>query len=339
MGDTLPPYWGEILTPPALSYLQAKQSVARKQSPPWAVMPNKAVESPKTKCSSSKGRHHCSFRCGCNTSTPECPDSTSAKKPSSSKDLVLKEQDKSPWSCGSCKCGHSPSPSAKSDGCKQKEATQKTPTNSTPPSPSAPVGLMAFTVPQDPTVRQPSSILPPSPQPPWVLVPLDNGDLESRCSLSLLYTSPGFNLPEQPVTGLSNLTPSIPSLAGSHQVSSTWPASIFTPGPSSPHLTIDQANSLYKLATECQGLDIKLAKKFQVLSALEAIHHNSIQGMVHETPTLGCSARETAYFAIIWDGVPDDEHEATTHCLCSEANVTWKEMHEVMYNHQLHYDG
>ena len=175
--DTLPPYWGEILTPLALSYLQAKQSEATKQSPPWAVMPNIAVESPKTKCSSSKGRHHCSFRHGCNTSTPKCPDSTSAKKPSSSKDPVLKEQDKSPWSHGSCKCGHSPSPSAKSDGCKQKEATQKTPANSTPPSPSAPVGLMAFTVPQDPTTKlHPPSIT----STPWVLVPLDSGDLHLK---------------------------------------------------------------------------------------------------------------------------------------------------------------
>ena len=61
--------------------------------------------------------------------------------------------------------------------------------------------------------------------------------------------------------------------------------------------------------------------------------------MAHETLILGCSAWEAAYLAIIWDRVPDDECEATTHCLTSETDVTWKEMHEVMYNHQLHYDG
>ena len=122
-------------------------------------------------------------------------------------------------------------------------------------------------------------------------------------------------------------------------MSSTWLASIFTSGPSSPYLTIDQANSLYKLAAECQAFCIKLAKKFQVLSGLEAMHHNSIQGRAHETLTLGCLAQETTYFAITWDRVLDDEHEATARCLCSEADVTWKEMHEVMYNHQLHYDG
>ena len=122
-------------------------------------------------------------------------------------------------------------------------------------------------------------------------------------------------------------------------MSSTRPAGIFTPGPSSPHLTVDQANSLYRLATECQALGIKLAKKFQVLSGLEAMHHNSIQGTVHEMLTLGHSAQEAAYFAIIWDRISHDECEATTCHLHSEADVAWKEMHKVMYNHQIHYDG
>ena len=122
-------------------------------------------------------------------------------------------------------------------------------------------------------------------------------------------------------------------------MSSTWPASVLTPGLSSPHLTINQANSVYRVATECQVLGIKLAKKFQVLSGLEAIHHNSIQCTVHEMLTLGHSAWEATYFAILWDRVPDDECEATTCHLCSEADVAWKEMHEVMYNYQLHYDG
>ena len=163
---------------------------------------------------------------------------------------------------------------------------------------------------------------------------------ESRCLLvSKLYTSPGFNLPGQPTAGPGNLTPSIPSLTASHHVSSTWPAGVFTSGPPYPHLTIDQANSLYKLAVECQVLSFKLAKKFQVLSGLEAMHHNSIQGMGHETLTLGHSAWEAAYFAIIQDRVPDGKCKATTQCLHSEADTAWKKMNEVMYNHQLHYDG
>ena len=67
------------------------------------------------------------------------------------------------------------------------------------------------------------------------------------------------------------------------------------------------------------------------------MHCNSIQGMAHETLTLGCLAQEAAYSSIMWDRVPDDEREAMTHHLHSEADVAWKEMHEVMYNHQLHY--
>ena len=114
----LPPYQGEIPTPLAPSYLQAKQSEATKWSPTQAVMPTMAAESSKTKSSSRKGGHHHSSGRGSNTSTPKCPDSTSAKKPSSSKEQVPKEQDKSLMSHGSHKCGRSPTPPAKSNECK-----------------------------------------------------------------------------------------------------------------------------------------------------------------------------------------------------------------------------
>ena len=121
-------------------------------------------------------------------------------------------------------------------------------------------------------------------------------------------------------------------------MSSTWPTGMFTSRPSSPHLTIDQTNSIFKLAAECQVLDIKLAKQFQVLSGLEAMHCNSIQGTAHKTLTQRHSALEAAYSAILRDRVSKAECKAMTHHLCSEADAAWKEMHEVMYNHQLHYD-
>ena len=156
--------------------------------------------------------------------------------------------------------------------------------------------------------------------------------------MASIYTNPNFNLPGYPPAGPDNLTPTVPSLAGSHHMSSTWPTGMFISRPSSPHLTIDQANSVFKLVAECQALGIKLAKQFQVLSRLEAMHHNSIQGMVHETLTLGCSAWEAAYLAILWDGVSEAECEAMTRHLRSEADVAWKKMHGVMYNHQLHYN-
>ena len=340
-GIHLPPYRSEIPAPLAPSYLQAKQPKTTKWSLLWAMTLNPAVESPKTKHSGSKDRHHCSSGHSSNTSTPKCPDTTSAKKPSSSKKPALNEQDKSPRCCGSHKCGCSPSPSAESVRHKWKKVcTEDTHAlNSTLPISSS--GFDGFHSPtgshSDVTELQPSSI---------TSTPLGLGtpqqwrstSEESRHSLASLYTSPCFNFLGHPVAGPSNLTTSVPSLTGSHHVSSTWPTSMFTSGPSSPHLTIDQANSLFKLATECQALSVKLAKQFQVLLGIEAMHCNSIQGTAHETLTLRCSAREAAYSAILWDRVPEDEHEAMTCHLCLEADAARKEMHEVMYNHQLQYD-
>ena len=75
-----------------------------------------------------------------------------------------------------------------------------------------------------------------------------------------------------------------------------------------------------------------------MLSGLEAIHRNSIQGTAHEMLTLQHSTWEATYAAILQDDVMEAEHEATTHCLHSKADATWKKMHEVMYNHHLEYD-
>ena len=262
-GIHLPPYRSEIPAPQAPSYLQARQPKTTMRSPPRANTPNPAVESPKAKCSSGKGGHHRSSGCSSNTSTPKHPDSTSAKKPSSSKEPTLNKQERSPRSHGSRKCGRSPSISTESVGCKWKGVcTEDTCTlNSTLPVSSS--AFDSFCSPtgfhSDVTELQPSSI---------TSTPLGLGtprqwqttSEESRHSLALFYTSPSFNFPGHPVVGPGNLTPSIPSLAGSHHVSSTWPASMFMSGPSSPHLTIDQANSLFKLATECQALGIKTSK-------------------------------------------------------------------------------
>ena len=111
----------------------------------------------------------------------------------------------------------------------------------------------------------------------------------SRHSSALLFASSSFNLPGYPSVGLGSLTPSVPSITGSQHISSTWPPNLFPSRPLTPWLTIDQANSIFGLASECQALSVRLAKDFQVLSGLEAIHHNSIQGMAHEMITLGHS--------------------------------------------------
>ena len=138
--------------------------------------------------------------------------------------------------------------------------------------------------------------------------------------------------------GLGSLTSSVPSITGSQHTSSTWPPNLVPSRPSPLWLTIDQANSIFGLASECQALGVRLAEDFQGLSGLEAIHHNSIQGMVHEMLTLGHSTREATYTAVLWDDIMEVECEATTRHLHSKADATWKKMHEVMYNHQLEYD-
>ena len=114
---------------------------------------------------------------------------------------------------------------------------------------------------------------------------------DSKHSSASLFASSSFNLPGYPAIGLGGLTPSVPSIVGSQHISSTWPPNLFPSGPSTPQLTIDQANSIFGLASECQALGIRLAKDFQVLSGLEAIHCNSVQGTVHEMLTLGCSTQ------------------------------------------------
>ena len=234
----------------------------------------------------------------------------------------------------SCKCGPSPSLSAKSVGCKWKDVRMEgnCTLNSTLPVSSntfdslhSPMGSYS-----DVTEPLPTSI---------TSTPLGFGGSrqwqtmsdESRHSVASIYTSWNFNLPGYPAVGPGNLTATVPSLAGSHHMLSTWPPSMFTSGPSSPHLTIDQANSIFKLVAECQALGIKLAKEFQVLSGLEAMHCNSIQGMAHETLTLGRLAWEAAHSAILQDRVSEAECEAMTRHLCSEADTAWKGMHEVMY--------
>ena len=236
-GIHLPPYQGEIPTPPAPSYLQARQPKVTKWSPPRAATPNPSVESLKTKCSGSKGRTHCSSGRSSSTSTLKHPDSTSAKKPSSSKEPALNEQEKSPRAHSSHKHGRSPSPSIKSVTCKRKEVfTEDTHTlNST-----LPISSSAFNGLHSPmgSHSNVTKLLPPS----ITLTPLGLGGPrqwrttsdECRHSLASVYTSPGFNLPGYPAAGPSNLTPTVPSLTGSHHVLSTWPSGVFTQAILSP---------------------------------------------------------------------------------------------------------
>ena len=120
-GIHLPPYWGEIPTPPAPSYQQARQPKVTKWSSPRAAIPSPPVELPKAKHSGGKGSPHHGLGHSSNMSTPKHPNSTSTKKPSSSQGPTSNGQERSPKVCRSCKHGHSPSLSTESVGCKWKD--------------------------------------------------------------------------------------------------------------------------------------------------------------------------------------------------------------------------
>ena len=113
-GIHLPTYQGEIPVLLAPLYWQVREIEVTKQSPPKVITTDLLVESAKTTHSTGKGVPHHSSGCGSNTSTPKCPDSTLAKKPSGSKEPILNSQKKSPKACSAHKCSHSASSSARS---------------------------------------------------------------------------------------------------------------------------------------------------------------------------------------------------------------------------------
>ena len=114
----LPVFQGEVPVPPAPFYQQVREPTATKQSPHWVAALDTPAESPKAKHSSSKSGPQQGSRCSSNTSTPKCPDSMSAKKPSCPKESTLDDQVKSPKARSSHKCDRLPSPTSGSARCK-----------------------------------------------------------------------------------------------------------------------------------------------------------------------------------------------------------------------------
>ena len=337
----LPTFQEEIPMPPAPFYRQGSKPAAAKQSPHRAAAPDTSVESPKTRFSSSKSGPPRGTGHGSNTSTLKCPDSTSTKKPSHPQEstpdhLVKYLQAHSSW-----KHGHSPSPAAESDGGKQRDLRR---IDSTMVNTTLPIGSSTMDTFCSPTGSLSEVVEPLAPSitstPLGKAGPREGRTIssDSRHSSALLFASLSFNLPGLPSMGFGSITPLVPSIAGSHHILSTWPPNSFPSGPSTLRLTIDQATSIFGLAFECQALSVRLAKDFQTLSGLEAIHRNSVQGMAHEMLTLGHSAQEATYMAILQDDITEAECEDMTHRLHSEADAAWKKMHELMYNHQLEYD-
>ena len=154
-----------------------------------------------------------------------------------SKEPISNSQEKSPKACSSCKHGCFHSPATESVGCKWEDVhTEDSSTlNTTLPISSSMFDSLCSPMGSYSDVTEP---LPPS----ITLTPLglagprhwQTTSAESRQSLTSLYTSPNFNLAGYPAVRLGNLTPSVPSIAGSHHVLRTWPPGMFTSGPSTP---------------------------------------------------------------------------------------------------------
>ena len=107
--------------PPAPSYWQVREPAVTKQSPHRVAAPDMSVDSPKAKCSSSKGGPPWGSGRSSSTSTLKHPNSMSTKKPSCPKESTLDIQAKSPQAHSSCKHDRSPSPTSGAAGCKQRD--------------------------------------------------------------------------------------------------------------------------------------------------------------------------------------------------------------------------
>ena len=221
--------------PPAPSYQQVREPAATKQSLHRAAAPDTSVESPKAKCSSSKGGPSQGPRCSSINLTPKRPDSTSTKKPSCPKDSTPDDQVKSPQACSSRKCSHLPSSTSGSAGCKQRDLhkVDSSMADITLPISSSmldnfcsPTGSLNDVIePLAPSITS-TPLGKASPREGWMT------SSDSRHSSALLFASLSFSLPSYPSIGLGSLTPSVPSIAGSQHISSTWPPNLIPSRPS-----------------------------------------------------------------------------------------------------------
>ena len=89
------------------------------------------------------------------------------------------------------------------------------------------------------------------------------------------------------------------SIAGLQHVSSSMlqPGVLFSPAvlQAPSYLTPKQSSKVFHLGAKCQVMGTQLAKEFQQLSELEAVHHAMAQATAHETINRGHMERGMAY--------------------------------------------
>ena len=104
------------------------------------------------------------------------------------------------------------------------------------------------------------------------------------------------------------------------------------------YMTPTQSAEIFHLLAECQAVGTQLAKEFQQLSGLEAMHHATSQATAHETINRGHVERGVAYNVLMSANAPDKKHQRTLSKLHREADHAWKDTNNVVYEHQLRYD-
>ena len=211
-GIHLPVFQGEIPMPPAPSYRQAREPEVTKQSPHRAVASDTPTESPKA--------------------VPNVAwDAAPTPQLQSTKTLLQSRNP--PKAHSSHKHSCSPSPATRSVRCKWRDFHME---DSGTDDTTLPISSSMFDDFHSPMGSY-SDVTEPLPH-SITSTPLGQASprhwrttsADSRHSKALHYTSPNFNLPGYPAVRLGSLTPSMPSIARSHHMLSTWPPSLFTSG-------------------------------------------------------------------------------------------------------------
>ena len=85
-------------------------------------------------------------------------------------------------------------------------------------------------------------------------------------------------------------------------------------------LNAEQSTEIFNLVAECQALSTKLAKQFQTLSRLKAIHRAMAQATAHEIINGEWKAKNAAYSILPEGWTWDKKHKETLQQLCTEAD-------------------
>ena len=218
--------------PPAPSYRQSRELVTAKQSPHRVAALDTSVESPKTRCSSSKGGPLRGTGRGSKTSTPKHPDSTSAKTPPCPQESTPDHPAKSPQAHCSQKRGCSPSPTAELAESKQRGLSGIASGTVDTTVPLGSSTMDTFLSPMSNLSKVVEPLAPSITSTPLGKAGHREGQMissDSRHSSASLFASSSFNIPGLPSMGFGSLTPSVPSITSSHHISSTWPPTHFPP--------------------------------------------------------------------------------------------------------------